>query len=82
MKYFKGAAILPNRVGLPMISPAQCLRSSSSQYKWPSSGISERADSVSAVTGGTVRTRASMTPAEVIPLAIWDAIAAHLPVRL
>ena len=34
------------------------------------------------VTGGTVRTRASMTPAEVIPLAIWDAIAAHLPVRL
>ena len=53
MKCFKGAAILPKRVGLPNTRPAQSRRSSSSQYSGPESGMAAAGSSIAVTTGGT-----------------------------
>ena len=69
IKYFKGAAILPKRTGLPIAKPLQLRRSSCVQYNGPLAGIASIVASLSAETLGTVRMRASM-PLISIPLAI------------
>src|SRR5579872_2718303 len=57
-KYFRGAAMLPKRVGLPSTSPSAVRRSSSVTYGGPLGGIGMAAASLSADTAGTVRSRA------------------------
>ena len=42
-KYFKGAAMLPKRVGLPTIKPAHSVKSACAAYGGPRSGISATA---------------------------------------
>ncbi len=67
IKYFKGAAILPNRVGLPIIKPLQNLSSSRLQYKSPCSGMPDSQASVLLETAGTVLTLQSIPDALLAP---------------
>src|SRR5581483_3450315 len=53
-KYFRGAAMLPKRVGLPRTSPSARRRSSRLAYGGPLVGTGFAGCSLSAVTGGTV----------------------------
>ncbi|MGF6515101.1 hypothetical protein ABH912_002567 [Pseudomonas sp. BT76 TE3572] len=76
-----GAAMLPNRVGLPMARPAQFFKSSRLAYSAPSSGMSGDTASHSLEIAGTVRNRASI-PACSTPRAICRAISLVEPLRL
>ncbi|MNP45005.1 hypothetical protein D3C76_1388940 [compost metagenome] len=80
-KYLSGAAMLPNRVGLPSTRPAQWRRSSSVAYSAPLAGISGATASHSVEIAGTVRRRASM-PVSSIPRAMCRAISLVAPWRL
>jgi hypothetical protein len=79
-KCLSGAAMLPKRVGLPSSNPSASARSSSSAYGGPSAGIGGNAPVTAAVTGGTVRKRAT-APALSTPRAAWRASAPVRPPR-
>src|SRR5579872_7535095 len=80
-KYFNGAAMLPNRVGLPRTSPSAARKSSSVPYGGPLAGIGTGAASLVAETGGTVRNRAWAPATPSMPRHTWRASSAVEPVR-
>ena len=73
--------MLPKRVGLPNNKPSQRRRSSSVAYGAPLSGIALTGRSLSALTGGTVRTVALQPGALSTPRAAWRASSAVAPWR-
>src|SRR4030088_810382 len=54
-KYLRGAAIFPNRVGLPRMSPSAWRRSSSVAYGGPLAGMGLAGPSFAALTAGRAR---------------------------
>src|SRR3954469_25208008 len=80
-KYLSGAAMLPKRVGLPNNKPSQRRRSSSVAYGAPASGTGLTGRSLSALTGGTVRTVAVQPVTAATPRAAWRASSAVAPFR-
>src|SRR6185295_13524235 len=81
-KCFIGAAMLPNRVGLPSARPLHSARSAFVQKTAPSGGIGGAVFSVVDATAGTVRNRASKRPCAETPCAKHSASAAVEPCRL
>src|SRR3990167_5956593 len=79
IKCFIGAAILPNRVGLPSAKPAQFFRSSNVTYGAPLSGTLGSGVLIVVSTGGTVRICASISFTDYTPRAICCAISFTAP---
>ncbi len=73
--------MLPKRVGLPISSPSQRRRSSSVAQGDPSSGTARVGRSLSAETGGTVRSVAMAPGTLSTPRQIWRASSAVAPWR-
>ena len=80
-KYFSGAAMLPKRVGLPRTRPSQAARSSRLAQGAPWSGTARCGRSLSAETGGTLRSLAVAPATDSMPRHTWRASCATLPVR-
>src|SRR5207253_6947175 len=77
----EGAAMLPKRVGLPSTSPSVSLRSSSVAYGAPLAGTGIKGPSLSADTGGTVRSRALAPAMLSMPRHTCRASSAVAPLR-
>ena len=80
-KYLSGAAMLPNRVGLPSTSPSQARSSSWVAYGAPAGGTAGSVASLVGDTAGTVRSRAVAPGTDSTPRATCRASSAVAPFR-
>ena len=79
MKYLSAAAMLPNRVGLPMTRPPHSTRSWFLAHGGPEAGTSGAGGCRPAVTAGTVRILAAAPSTSSMPRATIRAICAVWP---